>query len=93
MKYRAKPVIVDAIRLPPSGEPTVAEFDALRDFMAAHYIEWEGGGCGITVTHTIPENGIIVETTAMDGEWIVLEDDGRVRVLTDAQFQRAFESI
>ncbi|KQM62466.1 MULTISPECIES: hypothetical protein [unclassified Sphingomonas] len=64
-KFRKKPVVIDAIQLPPASSPDGygATIGALFDFMAGS--EWEASNDGVRITTL---EGVML---AQPGDWII----------------------
>jgi hypothetical protein len=63
MKYRKKPVVVDAMQLPPSGEDAT---DQLLTFLHGMGEDWESGRDGELIIQTLEG-----DMTAQPGDWII----------------------
>ncbi len=63
MKYRKKPVVIDAMQLPPLNEDASTE---LKDFLHAMKEDWESEKDGYVVIHTCEGDMV-----AKPGDWII----------------------
>ena len=85
MKYRKKPVVVDAMQLPPIDEDVTP---ALLDFLHGMSETWESERGGYLVIHTMEG-----DMTAKPGDWIIKGVKGEYYPCKPDVFDLTYERV
>lgn len=85
MKFRKKPVVIEAMQLPPIDvDPT----DDLIDFLHSADREWESGRDGTIIIHTLEG-----EMTGNPGDWIIKGVQGEIYPCKPDIFKATYDLV
>ena len=85
-KFRKKPVMIEAMQLSPTGEPSDEEVVAMQDFLKA--ADWESDyDCGIAI-HTLEGT-----MRADPGDWIIRGVKGEFYPIKHEIFLETYEAV
>lgn len=86
-KFRKKPVIIEAVQLPPSGRPTNTEAAAVVDFLGPNG-RWHDIGIGHIEIETLEGT-----MTASPGDWIIKGVKGEFYPCKPDVFELTYEPV